>query len=214
MRCIQTWQILNGFVNRQLRFIRVNFGCQLDVTVAHQFHGEPLRHAIALQVGCPGVAQRVKIRVATRFIPVGNSVALQVFPQPQGAWNALWKNQTVRLPSDWPMRGQYLSNFRHQLHRLLFLVFGNAITHHDERNRAVQVNITPVRLLQFLLPQSRSSGSKINDAPIFRACHQLAQLLIRQGPTHTHLFAAPIGPGDVLQRVARDSADPFHPVHQ
>jgi hypothetical protein len=67
------------------------------------------------------------------------------------------------------------------------------------------VHISPSRLLQFLLPQSGSRSGEVNDSAIFRVCHQLSQFIIRQGPAHPHLFAAPIGSGGVLERVGLDS---------
>ena len=59
----QARQVLDCIVNRQLHFIGIDLRRQPDVAVPHQFHGEPLRHAVALQKRRPGVAQRVEIPV-------------------------------------------------------------------------------------------------------------------------------------------------------
>jgi hypothetical protein len=195
---IQARQVFDCVVNRQLHFIGIDLRGQPDVTVPHQFHGEPLRHSVALQKRRPGVAQRVEIPIPAQLIPVGNPIGFRVQGQTPGAWNAMRKDQISPRASGWPVSGQRLDNLRHQLHRFLFLVFGRIVSHHHERHIGVQVQIAPLHLLQFLLPQSCPGGSEIDYAPIFRPGHQLAQFLIREGPAHPLLFAPLIGPGHVL----------------
>jgi len=181
-----------------LHFIGIDLRGQPDVTVPHQFHGEPLRHSIALQKRRPGVAQGMEIPIPAQLIPIGNAIGFQVQSQTPGAWNALRKHQISRLPPRWPVSRQRFDYFWHQLHRFLFLVLRRIIPHHHERNIRVQAKITPNSLLQFLLPQPGPRGSEVDYAPILRPCHQLAQFLIREGPAHPLLFAPLIGPGHVL----------------
>ena len=55
-------------------------------------------------------------------------------------------------------------------------------------------------------------GYEVDDAARPRSCHKLAQLLIRECPTHAFLLAALVNSTDVFQRIKFDTASPFHPV--
>ncbi|HEY3853537.1 MAG TPA: hypothetical protein VGO67_03995 [Verrucomicrobiae bacterium] len=84
--------------------------------MAHQFHGEPLRHSVALQERRPGVAQRVEITVTAQFIPIGNAIGFRVLLQSSRPRNAVREDQIRPLASRWPMSLQCLDDLRHQLH--------------------------------------------------------------------------------------------------
>jgi len=210
----QPGQVLDRIVNGQLCFIGVNFGRQLDVTVPHQFHRKPLRHAIPLQEGCPSITQRVKVCEAAQFVLISDAKGFRVLLQTPCTRYAVRENQILCRPARRTMPLQCLDNFRHQQNRLLGFIFGRFCADKNFRFVRLQPNIAPGQLPQFFPTQTRPGGGEIDNPTRPRALNQLAQFFIRERPAHPFLLAASVHLENILHGVEFDASAPFHPVQE